>query len=201
MRDAIKRCIRSGCFLVGLVALAAGLWVLPAEAGGRPVRVNATLDSEGALKRVVAEISLENIGGGTATSKSSRDFVRKLGCKNDDAGHAIAKKLGGEGGARSKNLFPQSPKVNRGRFNKFEKDVIELVKQDADKDGKPDYEVKITVSFTYGSREPKHRPTHVHYRVEARNQKGRTKLVSVSFDNPLPARPKENCAPYAEARR
>lgn len=38
------------------------------------------------------------IGTGTAVNKTARDYAKSLGLPTDDAGHILAKILGGQGG-------------------------------------------------------------------------------------------------------
>ncbi|WP_407719303.1 DNA/RNA non-specific endonuclease [Pseudomonas amygdali] len=80
---------------------------------GQPLRATATI-TENDIKK-----------GGTATNASSRSWARSLGNPDDDAGHIIAKLLGGAGGKNG--VFPQLPGINRGLFRDFEKDVAEYV--------------------------------------------------------------------------
>ena len=114
-----------------------------------------------------ATISIADIGTGSATNMSSRNYARKLGNADDDAGHIIGKLLGGSGG--KKNIFPQDSHVNRGKFAQFEGDVAEFV----DLHGKAD--IKITFEYANGGT----RPTRIHYEATAPN--GQT--LSKSFDN------------------
>jgi hypothetical protein len=83
----------------------------------------------GRLESVFAKIEPSNLGKGSATNQSSRDFVRVLGNSTDDGGHAIAKNLGGPGGRLSGNLFPQSVNINRGAYRVFEKNVVRSVQE------------------------------------------------------------------------
>ncbi|MBJ9595361.1 MULTISPECIES: DNA/RNA non-specific endonuclease [Burkholderia] len=56
---------------------------------------------------------------------SSRAAARAFGCASDDAGHPIARNLGGLGGV--KEVFPQDPSTNRGAFNRFESQIADHV--------------------------------------------------------------------------
>ena len=62
---------------------------------------------------------------GTEPSTSARAYVRALGghdgCTDDDAGHILANQLGGK--ATPTNLFPQSPHLNRGAWESFERAI------------------------------------------------------------------------------
>jgi RHS repeat-associated protein len=79
--------------------------------------------------RAKARITLENVlsKAGTSTNSSSRAFARKIGDIKDDAGHIIAKILGGSG--RKSDVFPQLSAVNRGAYRDFEKRIKDYVIQ------------------------------------------------------------------------
>jgi hypothetical protein len=104
--------------------------------------------SEGELQSAFAEIEPKHIGQGTPTTEASRDLARTLGNETDDAGHAIGRNLGGRGGARSGNIFPQAPSVNRGDFRQFEQEIAEEVQA-----GKKAF-VRIKPRYTGGSTRP-----------------------------------------------
>src|SRR5258708_7368926 len=55
------------------------------------------------------------------------EVARGLGNSTDDAGHAVGQNLGGPGGVRSGNIFPQNPSINRGDFRDFEKEIAARV--------------------------------------------------------------------------
>ena len=82
-------------------------------ASGQPLRATAT-------------ITAKDLGKGTATNKTSRTWARSLGRSDDDAGHIIGKLLGGSGG--KDGVFPQLPKINRGLFREFEKQIADYVR-------------------------------------------------------------------------
>jgi hypothetical protein len=83
--------------------------------------------ASGELQSAAARILPANLGGGSATNRASRAFARRLGNATDDAGHAIGNNLGGSGGARSGNIFPQNLTINRGAYNQFEQEIAEAV--------------------------------------------------------------------------
>ncbi|WP_329605937.1 DNA/RNA non-specific endonuclease [Pseudomonas syringae] len=89
--------------------------------------------------------------GGTATNASSRSWARSLGNPDDDAGHIIAKLLGGSGG--KDGVFPQLSKVNRGLFRNYEKIIA--------KDVRDKGPVSIDIEFQYGNGGT--RPTDIIY--------------------------------------
>ncbi|RMT71980.1 Rhs protein [Pseudomonas savastanoi pv. nerii] len=106
---------------------------------GQPLRATATI-TENDIKK-----------GGTATNASSRSWARSLGNQNDDAGHIIAKLLGGSGG--KDGVFPQLSEVNRGLFRDFERVIANEVKNSGP--------VDIEIIFKYANGGT--RPTNIYY--------------------------------------
>ncbi|CAH1207678.1 hypothetical protein PAECIP111893_02754 [Paenibacillus plantiphilus] len=103
----------------------------------------------GQLLEVSAKIEKKHLDKGTDTNESSRKFARSLGKPNDDAGHAIGKKLGGLGGSTSGNIFPQNLSVNRGDYRELEKRIAKEVSNDKE------VNVKIRFDYDEGSTRPK----------------------------------------------
>ncbi|QDV88493.1 polymorphic toxin-type HINT domain-containing protein [Stieleria magnilauensis] len=98
-----------------------------ADGSDGPANVRIRTGPMGELRSAFAKIEPGNIGQGTVTNASSRAFVRRLGNATDDAGHAVGQNLGGLGGVRGRNVFPQAPNVNRGVFNQFEQQIVRRV--------------------------------------------------------------------------
>eukprot|EP00413_Alexandrium_margalefii_P002056 CAMPEP_0204512286 /NCGR_PEP_ID=MMETSP0661-20131031/880_1 /ASSEMBLY_ACC=CAM_ASM_000606 /TAXON_ID=109239 /ORGANISM="Alexandrium margalefi, Strain AMGDE01CS-322" /LENGTH=186 /DNA_ID=CAMNT_0051517405 /DNA_START=26 /DNA_END=586 /DNA_ORIENTATION=+ len=77
-------------------------------------------------------ITAADLNTGSEPETLDRRYVRKLGghdgCDNDDAGHILANRLGGK--AVPINLFPQSPHLNRGAWEKFERGVYNCLNSD-----------------------------------------------------------------------
>lgn len=121
-RDSIGKCsILDSSFTVGLIARAGLRW-LRNNGNFRPFRPPITDVQYGYRDRpeyVRAEIRRENLGHGTAPSDAMRAYVRERGRPGDQAGHIIAARLGGTG-RDSYNIFPQSPNINMGHWNKEE---------------------------------------------------------------------------------
>lgn len=92
-----------------------------------PANVRVRTGTSGELRSAFAKVEPHNIGQGTATNASSRAFARRLGNATDDAGHAVGQNLGGPGGVRGGNIFPQAPSVNRGAFNQFDQQIARRV--------------------------------------------------------------------------
>jgi hypothetical protein len=115
---------------VGFAAFKAPPPAAPAPTVGGsvgPANVRIRTGDAGEVRSAFARIESGNIGQGTATNGASTAFARSLGNATDDAGHAIGRNLGGLGGARSGNIFPQAPSVNRGAFNQFEQQIARRV--------------------------------------------------------------------------
>ncbi len=127
------------------------------------------IGTQGELKSVFAKIEPKHIGKGTNTNSAARNLMRKLGLITDDAGHGIGKNLGGPGGAKSKNLFPQNLSVNRGDFAQFEKKIAAEVLK-----GKNVF-VRVVPKYANGST----RPHEIFYQVRVNG-----KTISKVFVNP-----------------
>ncbi|MCQ3018217.1 DUF6531 domain-containing protein [Pseudomonas tremae] len=124
-------------------------WVDPL---GWCVNASVTRGPAGQPLRATATITKDDIKkGGTATNASSRSWARSLGNANDDAGHIIAKLLGGSGG--KDGVFPQLSKVNRGLFRNYEKIIA--------KDVRDNGPVNIDIAFKYANGGT--RPTDIIY--------------------------------------
>lgn len=111
-------------------------------------------DSLGRITEANATITKEMIGTGTGVSNSARAYVKAIGNKGDDAGHILAKILGGQGGKG--NIFPQLKGINRGDYRAFEKQIRDLLKS-----GSGPLDLKW--SFTYNGKGT--RPTGIQYDV------------------------------------
>lgn len=126
--------------------------------------------SQGELRSVFAKIEPRNIGSGTSTNAASRNLTKSLGDMLDDAGHGIGKDLGGPGGARSGNLFPQNPSINRGIFKAHEQAIVDEVMA-----GNEVF-VRVVPRYLEGAT----RPYEVLYQTRINGQ-----TISRVFDNPL----------------
>jgi hypothetical protein len=90
-----------------------------------------------------AVLSPESLGKGTDTTDCTRKYSRMLeddGDSNCDAGHILAKHLGGYGN-EPLNLFPQNHPINSGIFAQFEGKIYDCM-QEAD-------EGNLSWLFTY----------------------------------------------------
>jgi RHS repeat-associated protein len=58
---------------------------------------NVTRGNNGEPLTATATVTLSDIGQGSTTSQSSRDYARSQGKPTDDAGHILGKNLGGQG--------------------------------------------------------------------------------------------------------
>ena len=98
-----------------------------------------------------ATITSNDLRTGTRTNKKSIAQARGLGFDTDDAGHIIAKRLGGSGDID--NVFPQDSRINRGQFRLFEAEIANAVKTYGSVD------VSIQLKYKNGGT----RPTHIIY--------------------------------------
>lgn len=77
---------------------------------------------------IVMPNSLDN---GTETTTCTRKYSRMLeddGYQNCDAGHILARRLGGYGN-QPLNIFPQNSKINQGVYNQFESLIYHCIKE------------------------------------------------------------------------
>ncbi|WP_374620442.1 DNA/RNA non-specific endonuclease [Pandoraea sp.] len=126
-------------------------------------------NDNGTLKSATAKFRPENLGTGTTTNASSRAAARTFGCASDDAGHPIARNLGGLGGV--KEVFPQDPSTNRGEFRDFEAGIANQVTRGNN------VIVRVVPQYGLGST----RPDSVLYQARVN---GVTR--SRTFENPCP---------------
>ncbi|WP_244963466.1 RHS repeat-associated core domain-containing protein [Neisseria wadsworthii] len=117
-----------------------------------------TYASNGAVKSASVVIRRKDLGKGKSTSKENRDYVKSLGRCDDDAGHILGKLLGGS--RNNRNMFPQLPKINRGQYRDFERDIYNLVKANG----------KTKLSWSFNTPPGFTRPTSVVYRVYQQGQ-------------------------------
>ena len=134
-----------------------------------PANVRVRTGASGEIRSAFAKIEPGNIGQGTATNASSRAFAQRLGNATDDAGHAIGKNLGGSGGVRGRQIFPQAPSVNRGAFNQFEQQIVRRVAA-----GDSVF-TRVVPRYQNGST----RPFEILYQVRINGQ-----TISIPFPNP-----------------
>lgn len=84
---------------------------------------NVIKDSVGRVTQVDAVLDKAYLNGGTAPTKAARDWTRKYGAGNDDAGHILARILGGPGGLKSENIVPILSRLNRGGLSQLEQRI------------------------------------------------------------------------------
>lgn len=135
---------------------------------GLVVNTQFTRGSQGEIKTASATVTRSDLNTGTGTNSSSIAQARNLGEPTDDAGHVIARRLGGSGGVD--NVFPQSSAVNRGEFRVFEGRVADLVAKHG--------QVDISIRFKY--RRGETRPHTIEYRATAPNGE----VLEQKFRNP-----------------
>ena len=102
-----------------------GTNTLSAGGGGSCTYHYSTHDGHPVVTSASCSITTADLDKGTEPGTSQRAYVRELGghdgCDNDDAGHILANQLGGL--AVPTNLFPQSPHLNRGAWESFERAI------------------------------------------------------------------------------
>ncbi|WP_380180341.1 RHS repeat-associated core domain-containing protein [Kalamiella sp. sgz302252] len=124
--------------------------------------------SNGEITSAQATVTPKDIGTGTAVNATARAFAQSMGYgSSDDAGHILARILGGQGGIG--NVFPQLPGVNRGAYRIFEKRVRDYIAKYGT--------VDIHWTFVYGNGGL--RPTQINYDVFMNGNK----VLSDVFNN------------------
>ena len=118
---------------------------------------NSTVDNQGRPSQWTFDISNSDLGTGTGTNQTTRDYARSLGGKFDDAGHVRASNLGGSG-TKTGNIFPQSITVNRGKMRAFEGIIADKISSN------PNMTAKATITPSYRGNST--RPAKIKYEVE-----------------------------------
>ena len=146
---------------VRAVATAVGGWLLrngQVIATRGPAIINAVKDSAGRIQTVTAMLTRLNIIMGTRVTEAARRICcRRL--TGYDAGHLVARILGGPGGARSDNVVAILTKVNRGSMQKWEQQIRTLLEKGAQ------VEVRIKLEYSGSSSVP----TSIQYAYRVRN--------------------------------
>ncbi|KAB0790753.1 hypothetical protein PPYR_15658 [Photinus pyralis] len=143
----------------------------------RQVQVNPNANNR--VEYVQAHITKNNLRKGTGTNQATRDFTKLMGNNdprfaNDDAGHIIAKNLGGPGD-QPNNIYPQTALLNQGDWKGIEK----LVFDEVDKKGDRVFSLKLNYDDSAGLST---RPTSVVYKIEDLNG---NIIHSGDIENPL----------------
>ena len=76
-------------------------------------------------------IKSEALNNGSETTSCTRKYARMLEddeYQNCDAGHILARRLGGYGN-EPLNIFPQNSKINQGVYNQFESKIYNCLKE------------------------------------------------------------------------
>ena len=95
---------------------------------------------------------------GTRVTEAARRICCR-GLTGYDAGHLVARILGGPGGARSDNVVAILTKVNRGSMQKWEQQIRTLLEKGAQ------VEVRIKLEYSGSSSVP----TSIQYAYRVRN--------------------------------
>ncbi|WP_424407515.1 RHS repeat-associated core domain-containing protein [Pasteurella sp. PK-2025] len=117
-------------------------------------------DSLGRITEASATVTKEMIGTGTTVNKAARDYAKSLGLPTDDAGHILAKILGGQGGKG--NVFPQLKGINRGQYRDFEKSIRDRLEHSSG---------TLDLNWRFGYDGLGKRPTSIQYDVYENGQK------------------------------
>nr|WP_240155499.1 RHS repeat-associated core domain-containing protein [Pantoea multigeneris] len=112
-----------------------------------------TCGQNGEVLTARATVSPADLKTGTGINASARAAARAMGFQTDDAGHILAKALGGQGGKN--NVFPQLASINRGDYRMFEKSVRDYIGQ------KGAVDIEWTFKYANGGT----RPTGIKYEV------------------------------------
>ncbi|XP_050439305.1 uncharacterized protein LOC126844884 [Adelges cooleyi] len=91
-----------------------------------PVNYYQRSGRNGRTESMEAFIYPRHLYTGTGTNGAAQAYARRMGHGNDDAGHLLASRLGGSG-TDLRNIFPQSPNINRGVMAQTEAMVAEVV--------------------------------------------------------------------------
>ncbi len=112
----------------------------PAVVSKAPAIVNAVKDNLGRIGTVTSTLTRANIGAGTRVTDAARRICC-AGLKGYDAGHLIAKILGGPGGAQADNVVAVLSRVNRGTLRIYEGEIRRWIEKG--------YRVDIRIRLVY----------------------------------------------------
>jgi len=130
------------------------------------------------LQSVSATITTNELDGGTGTNAKIRKYAQDNagpGHSKPDAGHLIARRLGGPGNNED-NIIPQEASINRGAYRVFEDEVYHII----DEHGQAD----VTVTLHYPAHDPNTlRPERIEYVVHYEDAAGQGWVRSEWFDN------------------
>jgi len=101
------------------------------------VAASREIDELGRIQSLCAKIPRGSLGAGTGTNSAVRAGMPD----GYDAGHLIAKILGGEGGAYSGNIVPIQAAINRGPMAQVEQKLAQQIAQGS--------EAEITIALRY----------------------------------------------------
>jgi len=130
-----------------------------------------TRGANGRVERVQATVLKSDLNTGTSTNASSIAEARRMGnCSKVQAGHLLAKRLGGSGGVG--HVFPQTPGINMGTYRVYEGKVA--------KDVEANGSAKIDIRFIYPNPTSK-MPSGIIYQYESG---GKTHVQPFANPNP-----------------
>jgi hypothetical protein len=118
---------------------------------------HASTDASERLQKVVARIGTRHLGTGTrATSAARSEILISGGLASDDAGHLLARILGGRGGKSASNIVAINSVLNRGKMAQFESRIAEYIRTNS-------VAARISASVDYVGRDG--RPSQITYGV------------------------------------
>lgn len=124
----------------------------------------------GNVVNVKATLSEENINCGSRISSKVRKKIIEFGSDGDQAGHIIAKSLGGYGSVIS-NVVPMKESVNKGEYKSAENKVLKCIK----KKGGNAY---LNITIRYQDRSMPKRPTKFIYKAKFDNCPSFSKTIN-----------------------
>ena len=118
---------------------------------------HASTDASERLQKVVARIGTRHLGTRTrATSAARSEILISGGLASDDAGHLLARILGGRGGKSASNIVAINSVLNRVKMAQFESRIAEYIRTNS-------VAARISASVDYVGRDG--RPSQITYGV------------------------------------
>ncbi len=110
-----------------------------------------------------AIINIEDKTKGTDINPTAKNKFETLKEENDQAGHLLAKNLGGKGGMD--NVIPQNAKINQGNWKEMEK----VISNDVENYGSVEFTLRVIYDDTH--KEFMKRPKEILFKVESKQKK------------------------------
>lgn len=164
--------------------------IFPEFTGGNPYNniirsvPNAAVlirDRIGNIETVRSSLGIQQVRAGSSVTERVRNSSRNDGCPGDDAGHILARMLGGRGDTRD-NVDPMQSTLNRGQYRAFELFLMNMLVEN------PTHRVDTLheIFFNSDSERPR-RPELITYNAKFYDLNGKVILeCKRNFSNPLP---------------